>query len=84
MVAKKSKPDLAREGLKRVKNKLQKNAKTRTWPWTQAQLARVLGVTAQAVSQWPKVPAEHVQTIASELKMKPTDIRPDIFKKVTR
>jgi len=43
-------------------------------------ISKELGLTYQAVSQWKRVPAEHVQAIAAMLDLNPEDIRPDIFK----
>ena len=44
-------------------------------------IAREVGVTPSAVQQWKKVPPEHVMTLAPLLKLRPEEIRPDIFRK---
>lgn len=42
-------------------------------------LANRIGITKSAVSQWVRVPAEHVLTVASVSQMSPHVLRPDIF-----
>lgn len=48
-------------------------------PGFAADVARHLGVTHQSVSQWNRVPARHVIEVARMLKMRPEEIRPDVF-----
>ena len=42
-------------------------------------LARKLGITRQAVSKWRQIPVEHIHVIAKMVRMKPEELRPDIF-----
>jgi DNA-binding transcriptional regulator YdaS (Cro superfamily) len=49
-----------------------------------ARIARHLGIKPQAVLQWGRVPAEHVVEIADLVGMSPSQIRPDVFKRVKR
>lgn len=47
-----------------------------------ANMAKSLGITTQAISQWSQVPARHVfaiQIMTNE-QVKATDLRPDMFK----
>jgi hypothetical protein len=44
------------------------------------QIAAKVGVTYQAVQKWKRVPPEHVMTLAPMLKLRPEDIRPDVFR----
>ena len=43
------------------------------------EIARAIGYTKQAVSQWSKIPREHAPTIAEALGLNLWDIRPDIW-----
>ena len=43
------------------------------------EIAAELGISYQAVQRWKRVPPEHVLTLAPILKMKPEEIRPDVF-----
>ena len=43
-------------------------------------LAALAGVTAQAVSQWQKVPLHHVPHLAEILKLDEYEIRPDHYR----
>ncbi len=45
-------------------------------------VASIIGVTSQAVSQWTVIPPKHVHELceALDFKLKPQDVRPDIFK----
>ena len=43
-------------------------------------VAREVGITPRAVQQWKRVPPEHVMALAPLLKMRPEEIRPDIFR----
>jgi DNA-binding transcriptional regulator YdaS (Cro superfamily) len=42
-------------------------------------LARKLGISRQAVSKWKQIPVDHIHVIAKMSKMKPEELRPDIF-----
>lgn len=42
-------------------------------------VAREIGVSGQAVSQWDKVPMRHVFVVARLAKIPPHEIRPDII-----
>lgn len=44
-------------------------------------LARILGITREAVSQWDRCPAERVQAVAAatDNRITPEQLRPDIF-----
>lgn len=42
-------------------------------------VARALGLTHSAVSQWRRVPAQHASKVADLAKIKPHDVRPDVF-----
>lgn len=42
-------------------------------------LARKLGLTRQAVSNWKRVPVEKVIQISRALDLDPCDLRPDIY-----
>lgn len=48
---------------------------------TQSDVARLCGVSPQAVNQWRTkgVPAEHVRVICDTYKMRPHEIRPDLY-----
>lgn len=45
------------------------------------ELAKKLGITPQAISQWRKVPANHAVAISMLTggEIKPVDLRPDVF-----
>ena len=43
-------------------------------------VAEACGIERSAVYQWTRVPIERVHEVAGVLKMRPADIRPDIFK----
>jgi hypothetical protein len=45
-----------------------------------SEIARACGIAPQAVYQWKRVPPHWVTTVADIMKLKPEDIRPDIFK----
>lgn len=66
-------------GVRLVKQKLLENQATRTWPWTQAQLGRALGITKQGVNQWRHVPPQHALAVCELLDLDPKLVRPDIF-----
>lgn len=40
-------------------------------------LSRKIGISAQAVSMWKRVPRQHVLAVALAAKMKPLAVRPD-------
>lgn len=42
-------------------------------------LAKALGISTAAVSQWRKVPAKRVGTVANLVGLSPHEIRPDLF-----
>lgn len=46
-----------------------------------AELARRIGVTTQAISQWKTIPIERVLAVceAAEWKISPHDLRPDVY-----
>jgi len=45
-----------------------------------SEIARALGISAQAVHQWKKVPPHWAHVVADVTKRTPEQIRPDIFK----
>lgn len=45
----------------------------------QAEFARLIGVTAQAVSQWDKVPPLRVLTVESISGVSRHELRPDLY-----
>lgn len=49
------------------------------WAGGAAKLARLLGITSQAVSQWQRVPAERVLDVESLTGVPRYDLRPDIY-----
>ena len=49
---------------------------------TAANLAKVLGVTRQAVHQWHKVPLKYVRRISSFTGIPPAVLRPDIYAEI--
>ena len=46
---------------------------------SQSALARALGITAQSVQQWKRVPAERLVEIERVTGISRADLRPDIF-----
>ena len=46
-----------------------------------AALARQLGITVQAVSQWTQVPADRVVAVSRATHVSPTVLRPDLYPK---
>lgn len=50
---------------------------------TLADLARKIGVTRGAVSQWDRVPAERIAEVASITSLPMSVIRPDLFADAT-
>lgn len=46
-----------------------------------ARIARLTGLSHQAISKWPVVPAEHVLAVCAEFAwvVTPHDLRPDIY-----
>ena len=51
----------------------------RATPGYSARLARALGITRGAVSQWSRVPAERVHDVSRAIGLAPHEIRPDLF-----
>lgn len=49
-----------------------------------ARLAAILGVTTSAVSQWRRVPIDHVAAIEAHLGIPRAELRPDVFTPPTR
>ena len=47
--------------------------------YTLEQIAVAAGVTKQAVSQWTKVPAERLPSLAKNLNKTHTELRPDLY-----
>lgn len=45
-----------------------------------AALARKLGISKQAVSQWTEIPIRHVHKIKEVTGIPLTDLRPDVFR----
>ena len=43
------------------------------------ELARLLDISPQAVSRWPRVPQSRVRTVAFITGIPPNELRPDIF-----
>jgi DNA-binding transcriptional regulator YdaS (Cro superfamily) len=43
------------------------------------ELAKVTGLTKQAISAWPRIPAERVPAIAEALGLSPHELRPDLW-----
>ena len=48
---------------------------------TSSRIARAIGVTPQAIQNWTRVPEPHLDTVAEILKLKPWDIRPDLYRR---
>ena len=44
-----------------------------------AALARQLGITVQAISQWNQVPADRVVAVSRATHVPPTVLRPDLY-----
>lgn len=44
-----------------------------------AELARIIGVRTQAISQWKRVPAHHCRVISQELGIPKSKLRPDMW-----
>lgn len=42
-------------------------------------LAKELGITPGAISQWPKVPAERLRDVCRITGAQPHEVRPDLF-----
>lgn len=42
-------------------------------------LARALGITPSAISQWSDVPADKVVKVAEYIGVEPSELRPDMF-----
>lgn len=42
-------------------------------------LADRLGISAPAISQWKKIPAERIGQVSAITGMRPEEIRPDLF-----
>lgn len=42
-------------------------------------VAKAVGISTAAVSQWKRVPKDHVQIVADTLGVSPTELRPDLF-----
>lgn len=43
------------------------------------ELARKLGISKQAVSQWSEIPIRHVHRVHEVTRIPLTDLRPDVF-----
>lgn len=48
-----------------------------------AGLAKVTGVTRQAVHKWKRIPVEHADKVAEAACIPKTELRPDIWKEVS-
>lgn len=46
---------------------------------SKAMLAKLCGVTRQAVGQWKQIPLKHVDAICSLLGMLREEVRPDVY-----
>ena len=46
---------------------------------SQAKLGALFGLTQEAISQWPKIPAEKVQKIVEETDLTREELRPDLY-----
>lgn len=44
-----------------------------------AKLAKIVGLTRQTVSQWKRIPAEHVLRIEAETGVPRHELRPDLY-----
>lgn len=42
-------------------------------------VSKATGITTAAVSQWTRVPKNHVETVARTLDVSPSELRPDLF-----
>ena len=51
----------------------------RNFPGTLTELASELGVTVSALSQWHRIPAEHVIKVEELTEISRYKLRPDIF-----
>jgi len=45
-----------------------------------AKLARLVGVTSQAISQWDRVPAERVLAVEDATGVPAHELRPDVYR----
>lgn len=45
-----------------------------------AELARRLGISKQAISQWSEIPIRHVHKVHEVTGIPLTDLRPDVFR----
>jgi len=48
------------------------------------ELARRLGITRSAISQWDKVPAERIGEVSRITGLPPQVLRPDLFSEATQ
>lgn len=46
-----------------------------------AALAKAIGITSQAISQWPKIPAERVPQVSDVTGLPPHLLRPDLYRR---
>jgi len=45
-----------------------------------AALGRIVGYTRQAISKWTEIPVEQIDLIEKRLKIKRTELRPDLWR----
>lgn len=66
------------DGMQSVRAKLKKMDKNLSW------LAKKLGITRGAISQWEKVPAERLGVVSALVGLPHNEIRPDLYEQIAR
>lgn len=71
--------DVQDEGLKAVFAELDRRAALKKEPSNQAEFAKAIGVTRQAITGWNEVPVTRVLDVESVLGISRKILRPDVF-----
>jgi hypothetical protein len=66
-------------GIQAIDAKLRENAEFDAYPSTWLDLAKIIGVTRQAIGQWHNVPAKHIVALENALDLSRAFIRPDLY-----